>query len=568
MTRPTLRCFLLCAFAAATCCAAVDERFGVMTHFAQGWDPTLANSIARANVREVRDELYWNQVEPQPDVFSFPAQFDRYMAMLRRTRISPLIVLSFENPNYDGGNTPYTDAGVAAFARYAVEVLRRYPHQIGAVEVWNEYNGTYCKGPATADRAGNYLKLLRATYAAVKAVHPEVLVVGGGTAGVPLPYWDKLLSGGALQCLDALSVHPYRYDLPPEGVERDIDALREVEARYGKPKPIWVTEIGWVIHPPRAPGDLSIDATTQAEYLVRSFALLLSRDVARTYWYLFRDDPDAAMGLVQNDAQQTPRPAYAAMANLIRQLYGARFVERESTPLDLYSLRFADRNQKEIWILWSLTPRTLEVSGVDKAVDMLGRDVDVTGSLAVGEAPLIVFGRLRGLPAPTESVVTDSQLAFGGAQGGGGWYYGVSSDRDGEFSPAPTFTSDDWHYAWVNGYPYLSITSTDQHPSVIDGKPVAAVRRWQSSLDGEIRVQGSFRSQPAGDGVGVRVLVDGQPRVDEQLGGGDPISTTFDFTTTVKRGTVIDFSTDPGPATDINSDATVVSVVITQPTTP
>ena len=558
------RCLII-ALAAVSCCAAVDERFGVITHFAQGWDPSLAGSISRANVREVRDELYWNQVEPQPDVFSFPPQFDRYMAVLRRNRESPLIILSFENPNYDGGNTPYTDAGIAAFARYAVEVLRRYPHQIGAVEVWNEYNGTFCKGPATADRAENYLKLLRATYAAVKAAHPEVLVVGGATAGVPLPYWDKLLSGGALQCMDALSVHPYRYDLPPEGVERDIDALRELVSRYGKRKPIWVTEIGWVIRGPRAPGDLSIDATAQAQFLVRACALLLSRDVARTYWYMFRDDPDAVMGLVQNDSAQTPRLAYTAMANLIRQLYGARFVERESTPLDFYSLRFADRDQKELRILWSLTPRRLTVSGVDKALDMLGNVVASAGTLDVNESPLIVFGPLRGLPTSTETLLTDSQLAFGGTQGGDGWYYGVSSARDGPFSPTPTFTSDDWHYAWVNGYPYLAITAIDQHPSVIDGKPVAAIRRWQSSVDGEIHVTGSFRSQPAGDGVGVRVLVDGQPRIDEQIGGGSPIFTTFDFTETVKRGTVIDFATDPGPATDINSDATVVNVVITKP---
>ena len=46
--------------------------YGVMTHFAQGWDPSLAGPVAGAGIRDVRDEIYWQDVEPERGHFAFP----------------------------------------------------------------------------------------------------------------------------------------------------------------------------------------------------------------------------------------------------------------------------------------------------------------------------------------------------------------------------------------------------------------------------------------------------------------------------------------------------------------
>src|SRR5690349_3914234 len=110
--------------------ASEDLRFGAMTHFAHGWDPVWADIAVLRGVRTVRDELYWDAVEREKGVFAFPRQFDAYMDSLRRNRISPLIVLSFENRNYDGGETPHSTEAISAFARYSAEVLKRYGTQI------------------------------------------------------------------------------------------------------------------------------------------------------------------------------------------------------------------------------------------------------------------------------------------------------------------------------------------------------------------------------------------------------------------------------------------------------
>lgn len=545
--------------------AGSDKRFGVMTHYAHGWDQRSIPSIPAAGIASVRDELYWREVEPEKGVFRFPAVFDSYMARLAQGGVEPFIVLSFENGHYDDGATPHTDEGIAAYARYGAEVLRHYGPQIKAVEIWNEYNGTFVSGPAQADRSGTYLRMLQAAYTELKRTRPDVVVVGGATAGVPLPYWEKLLQGGALAHLDVVSVHPYRYDSPPEGIETDIAELAALIARYnnGEPKPIWVTEIGWGTQAAVAPGDLAIDDTVQAQFLVRAYALLFSAKVKRVFWYLLRDYEEFAMGLLRNDAALSPKPAYTAMANMIRQLHGAEVVGREPTLSDLYSVLFRGPDGKEVRVLWSLQARTLALSGVTGVVDLMGRPLGYSGTLRVGPSPIFVTGTMRGLPVASEKVVADSRQGFSAMQGERGWSYGFVRGTGDVYEPLPVNQSDDWRAAWLGPAPYLWVTAADQHPSVIGGVPVAVVRRWKSDREGRVRVAGSFRGgKYGGDGVGVGIVIDGKARLNKILSRATAVSETFDFTQRVQPGTTIDFFVNPGPAASIDHDATAVAVTI------
>jgi hypothetical protein len=558
------------SFAAPASPAVEDVRFGVMTHFAQGWDPSWISPIARGAVSQVRDELYWQTVEPEKGEFVFPDEYERYMAGLKQNHISPLIVLSFENKNYDGGETPYTHDGIAAYARYVIEVLRHYGKQIGAVEIWNEYNGTFCKGPAAQDRAGTYLEMLRVAYTAIKRERPDVVVVGGGTSGIPMPYWEELLAGGGLDFMDALSVHPYRYDSPPEGLETDIAALQDLVKKYngGKPKPIWVTEIGWGTKTSTAVGDPAIDDETQAKFLVRAYALLLSADVQRIYWYLLRDYQDFNMGLIHDDARRTPKPAYVAMQTMIRQLRGADFVTREKTPVNLYSLVFARPSGEEVRVIWSLKPVVVAASGVTKVIDLSGKAIAATHRLSIDDSPLFVTGPLTGLPSPPathEIVLADSLRDFSSRQDQG-WSYGVFMGGSTNFSLLPNYVITDWVKTWTGQYPFISLTASDQHPSAVGETPVSAVRRWESNYDGPVRIAGRFRCGTQGDGVGVSLLVDGRRRFRKLLGGGrgNPVVESFDFVQTVHPGTTVDFAVDPGPSVDINFDATTVYATISK----
>lgn len=538
--------------------------FGVQTHFGQGAKPALVGKLTEGGIADVRDELYWEIVEPQAGQFQWPAAYDTFMSTLHAAGIAPLVELTFENGRYDGGQTPYTAAGFAGYARYATTLLEHYP-EVRAVEVWNEYNGSFAKGPATQDRAGTYTRMLGAAYDAIKASHPDVTVVGGGTAGVPLPYFEKIFAAGGLAKMDAVSIHPYRTDFPPEGLEDQIAALRALMTRYGGgDKPIWVTEIGWGVRPPAANGDIDIDPNRQAAFLVRAFTLLVSAGVHHVYWYQFRDDSSGAtMGLVQSDGT-TARPAFAALRTLNDQLRTARFVARDATAPDFYSLRFTTAAGATRRVLWSLTPVTINLPAGSTAVDMTGGAIG-SGALTLAEEPIYVTGNVGGLPSASSAYtpVTDAEAAFSSTQGGFGWSYGTYQGAATDFQPLTLFRVTDFKEEWAdNAYRSLSLTAFDQHPSRSGNTPIAAVRRWTSTVDGRIRLSGRFRVDPRGDGVRARILIDGQLAYTANLGPATSILGEFDFTRDVHVGTRIDFAIDPGAANQIDHDATQTSIAI------
>lgn len=543
--------------------------FGAQTHFGQGWNLNPVPRLVESGMLDVRDELYWQIVEPTAGNFRFPANYDAYMDALRVNGIAPLIEFTFENPHYDGGQTPYTDAGFNAYARYATEVIRRYGAQIQAVEIWNEYNGTFAKGPATADRAGTYFKMLRAAHAALKAERPDLTVLGGATAGVPLPYFEKLFAAGALNHLDAVSIHPYRTASGPEGLELQVAALQTLMAKYGGVKPVWVTEIGWPLHAAAAPGDLAVDETTQAAFLVRACVLLASAGVHHVYWYQFRDDnADPDMGLVKNDAGHTPRKAFSALKTLNAQLRHATFVARERTDDQVYSLRFTAPGGRERRVLWALTPFTVSVPAGTVVTDMFGASITpASGSLTVAGSPVFITGPLPNLPGSSTVrnavAVTESSSAFSLQQGAYGWHYGYFVGPGAAFTALRDTRITDWKEEWTDRYAAISITNVDQHPSATgDRQPVSVVRRWISTVDGNIHVAARFKVGLQGDGVRVRVLVDGQTLHTATLSRSTSIAADFVFERAVRAGTVLDFAVDPGAAADLGNDATQVAVTI------
>ncbi|HZP61111.1 MAG TPA: glycosyl hydrolase [Opitutaceae bacterium] len=553
--------------------SAQDQRFGVQMHLAQGWNQSLIPQAARAGVGSVRDELYWGNIEQTRGNFTFPKMYDDYMAALAANNISPLIELDFSNPNYDGGNAPYDDDGFNGYANYCTQVLDHYGDQIQAVEIWNEYDvTTYTGGPALADLADTYLGMLQAAYPAIKASHPNVTVVGGGTPWLDLPFWEELCAAGGLDYLDVASIHPYRYDQPPEGIQDEIFQLRNIMKTYnhGEEKPIWATEVGWYTS-----GDqYSVTPAQQANYLVRAYALLMAAGVDRVYWYLYRDNPEidygCSLGLVQEDDNQTTKPAYKAMATMSSFLQGAHFVRAEGgLGGPAYSILFQRDDGTELRVMWATTPTTIYAAGAVSEQDLNGNYLTMDGYLYLKGSPLFVTGPLNGgFPNQYGTVLANSLDDFSGGQGSNSWSYGVYLGGT-LFAPLGSFArpTDQAAY-WADNFTGLYLTGADQTTSftgLFGATPVASVRRWTSNYDGNVQISGSFKTeQTGGDGVGVKVVVDGRVLQRVLLGGGNSSTTwKFNLTSTVHQGSTIDFAVDPGSSTDYSYDATAVSATIT-----
>jgi hypothetical protein len=231
------------------------------------------------------------------------ATFDPYLDALAGAGINPLPIVDYANPKYDGGQTPYTDAGRAAFAAYVTATLEHYRGRFTAVEVYNEFNaGWFTDGPADGD-PGYYAALLASTYDAIKAVDSGIAVVGGVTYGTAVDWLTAVLDAGGRDHLDVVSNHPYTG--APE--QQDEQPVLDLVA----PKPLWISELGWSL----------ADELTTAGYLVRGLALALTAGVQKFFWYDLVGDQNYGL-LDQAGDDYRPRPAYVAYATAIRLLTG------------------------------------------------------------------------------------------------------------------------------------------------------------------------------------------------------------------------------------------------------
>ncbi len=561
-----------------------NSRFGVMTHFAQGWNLDLLPIISKMGVRHIRDEQYWADVETIPGTFSFPPLHTDYMAATQAAGLEPLIEFTFGNALYDNDGqtppqpvTPYSTSGLAAFARYGKAVLNQYGAQIKTVEVWNEFNGTWGTGPAAADRPLYHARMLAAVYPEVKNVRPDVTVLGGAAVLIPLGYFRGLFGHGGLANLDALVIHPYRAN--PEGVEKELRALREIMTEFGGPKPVWATEFGSGEYP-------DLGKRQMAAYLVQMQTLLLSEGVARSYWYLQRDYQNFVTGLVYGPddpkGRYVPTAAFLAYRTSIALFDGYEFVRREnSDPRDRF-YRFAKSGQPDLLVCWSTDGAgSIRLPGTAplQKIDVIGRSNTVPPVKAMVEIPLgrtpfylLTSTSEAGSGPRAERLLADSRLDYlyqkNSAQGAASWRFGWVKWPADTVYPAEDFTELTWMlkdfgYEWTGPHSFLSITESQAHPSSVGFDPIATVRRWTSTHRGAATIRAAAnRPATGGDCVDFHIFIDGKQIYHKRLSPTDQ-SAAVTLPVTLSTASKVDFVITCGPCGEINFDATEFSASIT-----
>jgi hypothetical protein len=167
---------------------------------------------------------------------------------------------------------------------------------------------------------------------------------------------ESLFKAGVLNCLDGVSVHPYRSKIP-ETVGADYARLRKLidlhtPAQPEKSIPILSGEWGY----PAIKYGLNPD--DQAMLIVRMQLINLLHGVPLSIWYDWKNDGEDPrngehnFGTVRPDLE--PKPAYGALKTMTTQLAGYHLVERLKMGNDNdYALLFANAEGQNKIVAWT-----------------------------------------------------------------------------------------------------------------------------------------------------------------------------------------------------------------------
>jgi hypothetical protein len=325
--------------------------------------------FAELNVTSYRAEVVWSAIEQQKGQYTFitdpypaPDTFKYVDEMIRNAHfhgISPLVILGYANPLYDGGGLPISDEAQAAFVKYAVFIAQRYKGVVHQYELWNEWNiglGVSVS-PRVLGTAEDYVRLLKKVYVALKAVDPDIVLIAGAVAQQDIGWTQKALAAGAGTAMDAYSIHPYNFPNVPEQVFDYLGKLEQtLKSATGRDVPIYVTELGW--HTAVNPS--AVTRSTQADYLARLYlAAPMYSFLKGIWWYDFRDDnPNPAnvhdnFGLYDNDYVQ--KPAACAMADVGRLLGAYTPVSLSMNSRGIWVAKYSD-GATQLFAIWTQAP--------------------------------------------------------------------------------------------------------------------------------------------------------------------------------------------------------------------
>ena len=336
--------FLLCAPIAALAAnlptSGIDSSMGLSIHFTRGNTKDL-DMMAAAGVKIVRTDFKWSDTEYIKGVYDWSA-YDELAANIVARGMRPYFILDYSNALYeqvtvswpDGSpvtafiNSPHTADSVAGFAAWARAAALHFQSQQVIWEIWNEPNlPMFWKPWVNVD---DYAALAVATCNAIHGAVPDAAVVGGATSGIDTAFLQHLFGSGVLDCLDAVSVHPYR-GATPDSVSGSFQYLRLMidqaapAYRYGA-IPIISGEWGYstVIN--------GLSEADQASYLVRMQLVNLFNNIPISIWYDWKNDGvdpsnnEHNFGIVSNALQ--PKLGYQALKTLSAQLSGYRILQR------------------------------------------------------------------------------------------------------------------------------------------------------------------------------------------------------------------------------------------------
>lgn len=406
--------------------AVPESPFGINTAF-QPDTPNLEailQKMKEAGIKWGRQDFTWRRIEKKKGEYQWE-NYDRLVEICHNHGLLLFGNLAYAPDFHD----PRTPDGVDAYCNYARETVKHFARKIDDWQIWNEPNGGFWK-----ETPEEYARLLAAAGKAIHEANPDARVLGLNMAFCDVLWAEKILGLVPYDCFDIACFHPYRppcspeerfdwweldqyvkswhsHDLTPNyplvhmNFLEQTEELAKVMEKFGKPKPIWITEICWNshIHP------YGVSELRQADLAVRFHILAIaSRRIEKVFWWTLKDtgtrqfDQGDMVGLLRSDL--TPKYSYYAFSFMTRMLEGKEWVRNGVLGPEVYAVIFTDTARDEDTIVaWSTKPYAYVRINNEKGLtfyDVYGTrrfvpfDEVRTKSLSVplGESPIYIVG--------------------------------------------------------------------------------------------------------------------------------------------------------------------------------
>ncbi|MCL6588666.1 MAG: endo-1,4-beta-xylanase [Firmicutes bacterium] len=317
------------------------------------------NGIEDAGIKWVRcgagcSALDWGAINKAPGVFEWSNADSEVRDTCDRLKADILVVLGYtpewasSGPNKEPS---YPPKNLSDWSNFVGRIVSRYKNRIKYWEVWNEPDIGFWQGTIE-----QYADLVKSAYIAAKRADPDCKIVLGGTAGVNLPFIERIYEQGVGQYFDILAVHPYQWDdiFDDRWFISQLRDLRQLMQKWGDShKEIWLTELGW------STGDKGITEEVQARLLAQAMiaaSTLTDVSVTKYFWFCVKDWGGPGYGIMRPDGSH--KPAFNAYKTVISALKDAKYLY--SIPNNNLRCHMFCKQGREMLVVWSPDRETHE----------------------------------------------------------------------------------------------------------------------------------------------------------------------------------------------------------------
>lgn len=377
-----------------------------------------------------RESIYWFAADPEADgTYTIPEEYSRQVRLEEENNLDRLFLATYgptgylDHAPFDVYHLPTSEKAHKAYADYINYVLEQEPG-IDFVSLWNEpaHHGFETNPPE------NYAQMIKTAYPLVKAKHPDVSLVGIGSAQCDLDLIEGVLEAGGGEYMDAVTFHPYdwsggTYNL--KWLERCIADVNDLFVKYtGEKKPVWLDELG--MHTGGSLGGSNPTANyaedEQGASYIKIFAVGRTKKLfEKLFYYDLVDDgnnddySEHRFGLTKSSLEipslrYSAKPGFVQIAGLNKFMWDAEGIECIEPYEGLWLCNFKKPNGENIAIVWTeagsecnvdINLGDSEIEVFDMYTNSLGKMYSNNGVHTIGltKHPLYIKGKFTSFSA-------------------------------------------------------------------------------------------------------------------------------------------------------------------------